>query len=201
MSKNKWFTIFWLDGSKTHVFGETIEAACNHAGIGNGALRAVDWYDEGIKNTHFYDGNKKEWVKFQDMEIGYSDFLFMSLTDVLDIMKTHNIIVVKFENQDIVVFKHDWSLFYLNNQSSWVEYIELSFGEYFKGTYGGDSDDEENEHHYMMANGQYFSPNNIAFAVECFINRVKKEPFRCVDSHFTESLENIHSRQRVSFNE
>ncbi len=201
MSKNKWFTIFWLDGSKTHVFGETIEAACNHAGIGNGALRAVDWYDEGIKNTHFYDGNKKEWVKFQDMEIGYSDFLFMSLTDVLDIMKTHNIIVVKFENQDIVVFKHDWSLFYLNNQSSWVEYIELSFGEYFKGTYGGDSDDEENEHHYMMANGQYFSPNNITFAAECFINRVKKDPFQSVDSPYTERLENIHSQQRISFNE
>lgn len=201
MSKNKWFTIFWLDGSKTHVFGETIEAACNHAGIGNGALRAVDWYDEGIRNTHFYDSSKKEWVKFQDMEIPYSEFLFLTLTDVLNIMKTHNTIVVKFENQDIVVFKHDWSLFYLNNKSSWVEYIELSFGEYFKGTYGGDSDDEENEHHYMMANGQYFSPTNIAFAAECFISRVKKEPFKCVDSPYTERLEDIHARQRISFNE
>lgn len=201
MGKSKWFTIFWLDGSKTNVFGTSIEDACNHAGIGNGALRDVDWYDEGIKNTHYYDSSKKEWVKFQDMEIPYSEFLFLTLADVLNIMKTHNTIVVKFENQDIVVFKHDWSLFYINNKSSWVEYIELSFGEYFKGTYGGDSDDEENSHHYMMANGQYFAPDNMPHAVEAFKRRVVHEPFRAVDSPYCERLEDIHAKQKIAYKE
>lgn len=201
MSKNlKWFTIFWLSGEKSFVCGETIEDACNHAGIGNGALRAVDWYDEGIVNSHWRDKTKKEWVKYLEAEYSASDFVLLSLDDLLNLMETHNGITVKWDNQDIVLFKRDWGLFYLNGQSCWVEYLQISFGEYFKGTYGGDSDDEENQHHYMMANSQYFAPDNLSHALECLMRRVKTEPFRTCDSEYCEQLEAIHAKQKVSYN-
>lgn len=202
MSKCKWFTIFWLDGTKTNVFGANIEDACNHAGISNDSLSNIDWYDEGIKNTHYYDHSKKEWKKFKDMKIDYSDFMLMSMDDIFKIMKTYNSITVRFKNKDTIVFKQDWGLFDLNdNRSCWVEYIKLSFGKYFKYINSDDSDDEENENHYIMVNSQYFSPSNIAFAIECFINRVKNEPFDYFNSPYIESLEDIHAKQRISFEE
>lgn len=200
MNNSKWFTIFWRNGSKSFVFGPTIEDACNHAGIGNGALSAVDWYDEGIKNTHYYNKAKHEWTKFKDAELKPSEFLEMSFDEIISLMKTHNCIVVKFVNNDIVVFKQEWSLFLLNGESCWTEYIELSFGEYFKGTYNGDSDDEENSHHYMMANGQYFAPDNMPHAVEAFKRRVAHDPFHVVNSPYCERLEEIHAKQKVSYN-
>ena len=201
MNKSKWFTIFWRDGSKSFVFGPTIEDACNHAGIGNGALRAVDWYDEGVKNTHYYNKAKHEWTKFKDVELKPSEFLELSFEEIIILMKAYNRIIVKFVNNDIVMFKQDWSLFLLNGESCWTEYIELSFGEYFKGTYSGDSDDEENSFHYMMANGQYFAPENIPHAVEAFKRRVTHSPFDVVNSQYCECLEDIHAKQKIAYKE
>lgn len=195
-----WFTIFWLTGEKQYVCGETIEDACNHAGIGNGALRAVDWYDKGICNTHWYDKAQKQWVKYLGAKYSASDFVLLSLDDLIKLMETHNEITVKWENQDILVFNHDWSHFCLDKGACWVEYLRISFWEYCKGTYGGDSDDEENEHHYMMANSQYFAPENLSHALECFMRRVKTEPFHVCDSEYCEQLEQIHAKQKVSFN-
>lgn len=198
---NKWFTIFWLHGDKTFVFGPTIEDACNHAGIGAGALRAIDWYDEGICYTHYYNKDARRWVKFEDLEFTPEQFSKLTLDDILSLMKTHNCIVVKFVNNDIIVFKQEWSLFLLNGESCWTEYIELSFGEYFKGTYAGDSDDEENSHHYMMANGQYFAPDNMPHAIEAFKRRVAHDPFHVVNSPYCERLEDIHAKQKIAYKE
>lgn len=38
------YEISWRDGSVTEVEGGTISDAMNKAGIGAGALRAIDWY-------------------------------------------------------------------------------------------------------------------------------------------------------------
>ena len=130
----KWFTIYWLDGTTSCVCGESIEQAFNHAGYGGGCARAIDWYDEGISTTHWYDKQQKTWVKYLEIEIKISDFLLMNIEDLARIMNTHNTITVKFDNDDIVVFNRAWGSFYLNDKSCWVNYIEISFGEYFKGT-------------------------------------------------------------------
>lgn len=200
MSDNKWFTIYWRDGSVSHIFGLTIEQAFKHAGYGGGATAAIDFYDNGISQTHWYDKTKKEWVKFKDIEITISDFKEMTLEDLLRIMTDHNNITVKLDTQDIVIFTRNWGCFFLNNRSSWVNYLSISFGEYFQGTYSGDSDDEENSHHYMMANGQYFAPDNLPHALEVFIRRVKDNPFMSVSTPYCERLEDIHAKQKVAYN-
>lgn len=196
----KWFTVYWLGGTVSCICGESIEQAFNHAGYGGGSLRAVDWYDEGISTTHWYDKEKKTWVKYLEIEIKISDFLLMDIEDLSRIMNTHNNITVKFDNDDIVVLNRTWGSFYLNDQTCWVNYIEISFGEYFKGTYSGDSDDEENSHHYMMANGQYFAPDNLPHALDAFMKRVKSSPFNSWVNNYCEKLEDIHAKQKISFN-
>ena len=40
------FTLHWLDGRKESVEGTTIADACQKAGIGAGALVALDYFEE-----------------------------------------------------------------------------------------------------------------------------------------------------------
>lgn len=201
MNESKWFTIYWLGGTKSYVFGPTIDQAFTDAGYGAGASPAIDFYDNGISCSHYYDKTKKEWVSYKEFKCGYSDFLLKDLDELLNLCKEHNDFIVTFDTDDILVFKKDWGLFYLDGQTRWVEYLSLSFGEYFKGTYAGDSDDEENAHHFMMANTQYFAPENIAFALETFMKRAKQSPFRIVNTPYSETLEDIQLKQKVSYNQ
>lgn len=52
--KEKTYTLFWLTGKTQIVKGYDSASAMNNAGIGQGALRALDFYDEGDR--------RKEWV-------------------------------------------------------------------------------------------------------------------------------------------
>jgi len=45
--KLKEFTLFWLTGDSQIVTGTDIADAMNNAGIGNGALRALDFHAKG----------------------------------------------------------------------------------------------------------------------------------------------------------
>ncbi len=40
------FILHWLGGDKTEVRGPTIQDACNRAGYGAGAMRALDYWEE-----------------------------------------------------------------------------------------------------------------------------------------------------------
>ena len=42
----KKFKIYWLAGKPTIVQGEDIADACRRGGIGGGAVRAIDFYEE-----------------------------------------------------------------------------------------------------------------------------------------------------------
>lgn len=44
--RDKHFLLHWLDGTTQDVWGPTIEYACNAAGIGGGAIGALDWWEE-----------------------------------------------------------------------------------------------------------------------------------------------------------
>lgn len=45
----KKFTLYWLSGKTESVEGYDIADACRRAGIGNGALAALDYYKEVSK--------------------------------------------------------------------------------------------------------------------------------------------------------
>ncbi len=59
----KTFTLFWLTGNSELVTGMNIAHAMNSAGIGLGALRAMDFYEEGDKRDGYeWDGVARKWV-------------------------------------------------------------------------------------------------------------------------------------------
>ena len=56
------FTLFWLDGTTQLIEGVTIAQAMNAAGIGNGALRALDFYANGdVRADYVWDSTKRSW--------------------------------------------------------------------------------------------------------------------------------------------
>ncbi len=194
-----WFTVYWLDGSINYIFGATIEEAFTQAGYGNGSLKAVDWYNTGVEQTHWYNKENKEWFPFDEIRIHVSDVKGMEPNDIIKLLERHNTIIIELKGDDQLIFEHTWGKFHLNNiqKSAWVKYISVAFAEYSKGTYAGDSDDEENEHHYMMANGQYFSPADVAKAAQVFLKRALDDPFKAQPG--SESMEDIHAKQKIAY--
>ena len=42
----KTFKLYWLSGKTETIEGDSISDAFTHAGYGQGAVRALDWYEE-----------------------------------------------------------------------------------------------------------------------------------------------------------
>lgn len=60
----KEFTIFWLTGETQIVKGGKPHEAMNNAGIGAGALRAMDFYALGDQRKNWeWDKEKRTWLK------------------------------------------------------------------------------------------------------------------------------------------
>lgn len=57
------FTIYWLDGKKSVLEGDTVHEAFSAAGYSRGAVRAVDWYENGVNDDYVWNPEKKEWEK------------------------------------------------------------------------------------------------------------------------------------------
>ena len=60
------FTLYWLDGKREVIKGSTISEAFSSAGLGAGAIRALDFYAEGDDQEYTYDLKKHYWVKKSD---------------------------------------------------------------------------------------------------------------------------------------
>ena len=61
---SKEFTIFWRTGDAQIVKGEKASEAMNNAGIGAGALAAMDFYAEGDqRNKWEYNKEERNWSK------------------------------------------------------------------------------------------------------------------------------------------
>lgn len=58
----KQYTVYWLSGERTVISGESISNAFMKAGYGGGAPIAIDWYDDGVTDTHEWDIVNKQWV-------------------------------------------------------------------------------------------------------------------------------------------
>jgi hypothetical protein len=62
--KEKTYTIFWLTGETQQIKGYDAASAFNNAGIGQGALRAVDFYLEGIEiKDYVWSKENHTWEK------------------------------------------------------------------------------------------------------------------------------------------
>ena len=57
------YTFFWLCGVRDVYEGKSPADALNKAGVGQGAVRALDFWAEGDNKEYGYDKDKKEWVK------------------------------------------------------------------------------------------------------------------------------------------
>ena len=58
------FTVFWLTGNSQIVTGSKIHIAMNNAGIGAGALRAMDFYAPGDQRDNYeWDKKNRTWLK------------------------------------------------------------------------------------------------------------------------------------------
>lgn len=61
----EYFTLYWIHGERKVIKGTSIEDAFTKAGYGVGAIPAIDWYDNGVSETHRWDKENKTWVKYQ----------------------------------------------------------------------------------------------------------------------------------------
>lgn len=170
-----YFTLYWLNGNRTVIKGSTVEEAFTIAGYGAGAIRAVDWYDVGVTDTHNFVGNN-QWVKKEPLKIKFSEFNKEpspeNIQDLCNKLKHHSYIEVQFENQDALTIEDRYSHFGLG----WLHVIALNFGEYVPSSYHEDTDLEENE--YWMSTGtEYFDPSKPEQAVRAFLERLNKQPF------------------------
>ncbi len=57
------FFLFWLDGKKEQVTGDTIADAYNRAGYSGGAMRALDFYSETDSHDWLLVDGEYEWVR------------------------------------------------------------------------------------------------------------------------------------------
>jgi hypothetical protein len=57
------FTLFWLDGKREVVTGETIADAARRAGIQRGALQVIDFYENGEDDSWEWNSERRSWVQ------------------------------------------------------------------------------------------------------------------------------------------
>ena len=61
----KVFTIYWRDNKREVVCGTSVEDAFHKAGIGNGALPAVDFYAHGDNHEYEWNTETRNWEKIK----------------------------------------------------------------------------------------------------------------------------------------
>ena len=65
--KDKTYTIFWLTGKSQIVTGREPHEAMNNAGIGAGAIRAMDFYGEGdLRDKWEWNSDARTWTKIRE---------------------------------------------------------------------------------------------------------------------------------------
>lgn len=62
------FTVYWKHGERSVITGKTIEEAFGRAGFGQGAIAAVDWYDNTDVATHEWDTIAKKWSRINPFD-------------------------------------------------------------------------------------------------------------------------------------
>lgn len=56
------YTLYWIDGQRETVTGESVARAMARAGYGRGALEALDFYVKGESHDYEWDPKERDWV-------------------------------------------------------------------------------------------------------------------------------------------
>jgi hypothetical protein len=64
--KTNTYIVYWLTGESTKITGKTPVGAFRKAGIGNGAVSAIDFYEEADEPTYAWVSGK--WVPITQTE-------------------------------------------------------------------------------------------------------------------------------------
>jgi hypothetical protein len=59
------YTLYWLDGKREVIEGSGISAAVTHAGYGNGAIQALDFFTEGDNHDYVWNFVTRTWDKIE----------------------------------------------------------------------------------------------------------------------------------------
>ena len=57
------YTLYWIDGQRETVTGESVAQAMTLAGYGGGALRALDFFVDGDDYDYVWNTEKRDWVR------------------------------------------------------------------------------------------------------------------------------------------
>ena len=125
--ENKYFTIYWINGDRNVIQGPTIETAFTNAGYGAGAISAVDWYDDGVSETHYWDKDSHNWIKFEPIRIHFENDLWSkSFQEVKDQLVNwlikHQTIIVDFQDQTL-----ELSIVHQAWKSQYIKQIFLTY--------------------------------------------------------------------------
>lgn len=172
---NKLITVYWKDGKREVLKGTDIKTAFTDAGYSSFSITDVSWITEGLTNSHRFDAEKSEWMKYDPIRMQFTDLnIDENMTkdkfvdEYRDLFIKHGGIYVDMPNMDrvsIEISTGTWSY-------GSAEYISVECGEYHKGTYYGDSDDEENSHYYMGAGTWEYRTTDIDKALRGFYMRL-----------------------------
>ena len=198
----QWFTIYWDNGSITHISGESIEDALTKTGYSDELINTIYLYEYGITDSHFYNKENKEWEKREEEKFIVEKFNKFTIKKILEIFdKSHNI-TVEFENKDILIFEQNYGNFFINKKSVYVQYISIAYGEYKKGSYFIDEIEvDEYWHYFMMANRQYFKPDNLKEAINVFMKRVNQNPYLVYKDDNIKTIDEIFESQEIKYEE
>lgn len=64
----KTWTFYWLTGQREVLAGKTAADALNRAGVGRGALAALDFHAEGDQDDYVWDPAARAWNKTEASE-------------------------------------------------------------------------------------------------------------------------------------
>ena len=81
-------------------------------------------------------------------------------------------ITITFENKNQLVLRKTKPKFFGLKET---EMYELTFGEYFQGSYSGDHPDEENQCYYMYMSTEYFPLDRAEEAWAALLMRAKSD--------------------------
>lgn len=149
------FTVYYKDGQRKVLTEDQFT---------NRSHESIEWFDEGMTRTHYYD---QQWIKYEPKQFHVKEEFVLSKPLVKDLLQKHIEVSIEFNTKDMLIIKQHIGHYAFG----WVEAIEVVFGEYHKGTYSVDSDNEENEWHYMTYGTEYFHVDDIDTAVAAFIKR------------------------------
>lgn len=191
-TKNR-FTLYWIDGKRNVIKGDTIDAAFAAAGYGGGSIAVLDFYEEGITESRWWSKSKREWIPYAPFMIeseNFSPSVASTAREVHAALETSHCVTIVLPNKDQYTIAYRYGCF---AGIGWVKYIEIVYGEYCRGNYGDDEIDEDSdEHHFMACAGEYFDPEESEIAAIAFVNRYSTAH---KSSGYGISLEELKSRQ------